>query len=127
MLPLVFVSLFLAFCNVSYGYDNGKEGVSRGSLFKREEPPTCSCSESTPTEFQNTTYFHKEAFEAPEPSGYVNVFSDGQSWPTGAGWSGYTILDEYNTTICAALCDASESCSAFAICMTSNTTNSTND
>jgi hypothetical protein len=113
MLPLVFVSLFFVFACASLGENRRDIAAWKGSLLKRDLKPTCSCSE-TPSEFQSDSSFVEAASE---PSGYVTTFTNGQSWPSGGAWLGYTDIDEYNTTICAALCDVSEGCSSFAICM----------
>jgi hypothetical protein len=110
MLPLVFVSLLCLFVLSSFGKAYNSE-----RLFERDTALACACVSSA-TEFQTNTSLTDSASAAPEPPGYVNVFKSGISWPTEGVWLGFTELDEYDNSICAALCDVSETCASFAIC-----------
>jgi hypothetical protein len=114
MLPLVFIS-FLSVVSLVFGSHGYGGKSSRRNIIAREEP-TCSCSDSPSTHFQTTKSFSDAADDATEPEGYVNSFTGGKSWPTGAGWLGHIEVDEYNNTICAAICDQWDACSSFAIC-----------
>jgi hypothetical protein len=114
MLPLVILSC-LSFANLVFGSQERNSKPLWKNIIAREEP-TCSCSDSPSTRFQTTQSFSDASSDATEPDGYVNSFIGGKSWPTGAGWLGHTEIDEYNNTICAAICDQWDACSSFAIC-----------
>lgn len=59
--------------------------------------------------------FSQAALAAPTPTNYVAAFINLQAENNAAGYMGYTLLDSYDTNLCASKCSAIQDCNAFNI------------
>jgi trimeric autotransporter adhesin len=120
MLPLV---LFLAFCDFTLAFPKlpgfnllpGKRNVFEER--QAEAQPTCSCDSVDPvaSAFISHAPFAAAASAAPTPSGYVNAFTNENSYCNAEGGLGFTTLDTYDSELCADLCKSVEGCTAFTL------------
>jgi hypothetical protein len=120
MLPLV---LFLAFCDFALAFPKlpgfnllpGKRNVFEER--QAEAQPTCSCESVDPvaSAFIGHAPFAAAASAAPTPSGYVNAFTNENSYCNAEGGRGFTTLDAYDSELCADLCKSVEGCTAFTL------------
>lgn len=77
---------------------------------------TCSCISPAASTFANSDAVTNALSNAVTPNGYVNTANNGQTWSPGSGSLGFVDVDEYDSTICAGLCDSLVECSTFQIC-----------
>ncbi|KAJ4544537.1 hypothetical protein HRR76_002593 [Exophiala dermatitidis] len=84
-------------------------------LLKRGGESNCSCVESTVVEWVSSERFSAAATSAKAPTGYTQTLTNGTSWKSGDAFLGYTEIDEYDSSICASLCDSLEECSSFNV------------
>lgn len=77
---------------------------------------TCSCLSPTAASFANSDAVSNAVSNAVTPKGYVNTANNGQAWSPGDGSLGFVDIDDYDSTICAGLCDTITECSTFQIC-----------
>lgn len=82
----------------------------------RERDDTCSCFSPAAASFANDAKISGASNGAGTPSGYVNTGSNGQGWSAGDGCLGFADVDDYDSSICAGLCDTITECSTFQIC-----------
>lgn len=82
-----------------------------------EAQPTCSCESLDPAASAFVSYapFAAAASAAPTPSGYVNIFTNENTYCNAEGGLGFTTLDTYDSELCATLCDSVEDCAAFTV------------
>lgn len=108
MLPLIsFLALSSSFAAAS----------ARKSLeHNLSERDTCSCQSSTASIFASSDAVTTSANKATTPQGYVNTATNSQSWTDGDGCLGFVDIDDYDSSVCAALCDSITECSTFQIC-----------
>ena|SRR5271156_1135032 len=80
--------------------------------------PTCPCLSTDPgtTVFWEHAPFAAAASAAPTPTGYISVYTNGQTYHDADGYLGFTTIEEYDSTICAGLCDSIADCASFEIC-----------
>ncbi|ETI24747.1 hypothetical protein G647_04117 [Cladophialophora carrionii CBS 160.54] len=114
MLPFFY---FFLFSNVVLGSLGGWEGYLpwKKNLGERDVEPTCSCTDPLAAEWAANKLFSDTATSAATPVGYYEAFSNGQTWSSGDGFLGHTTVDEYDSSICAAICDSMDECSSFQI------------
>ncbi|KAF4550457.1 Hypothetical protein D9617_17g047250 [Elsinoe fawcettii] len=65
--------------------------------------------------FSKNPFFASAALSATTPEGYNNTFTNWNASNQAYGYLGYQLLDVYDTTLCAAKCNAIEDCLAFNI------------
>ncbi|KIX91908.1 uncharacterized protein Z520_12371 [Fonsecaea multimorphosa CBS 102226] len=87
----------------------------RKNLLERDVEPTCSCTDPIAAEWATNKFFADAATSAATPAGYYQAFNNGQAWISGDGFIGHTTIDEYDSGICAAICDSIDECSSFEI------------
>ncbi|EXJ76144.1 uncharacterized protein A1O5_00652 [Cladophialophora psammophila CBS 110553] len=85
------------------------------NLLERDVEPTCSCTDPIAAEWATNKFFADAATSAATPAGYYQAFNNGQAWISGDGFIGHTTIDEYDSSICAAICDGIDECSSFEI------------
>ncbi|EXJ60420.1 hypothetical protein A1O7_04572 [Cladophialophora yegresii CBS 114405] len=114
MLPFFY---FFLFSNVALGSLGRWEGYLpwKKNFWERDVEPTCSCNDPLAAEWASNKVFSDAASSAATPIGYYEAFSNGQTWNSGDGFLGHTTLDEYDSSICAAICDSMDECSSFQI------------
>ena len=120
MLPLV---LFLTFAEFVLAFPRlpGSNLLSwKRNVFEErqaEAQPTCSCESLDPSvsAFVSHTPFAATASAAPTPPGYVNVFTNENTYCSAEGGLGFTTLDTYDSELCASLCESVEGCVAFTL------------
>lgn len=120
MLPLV---LFLALCDFALAFPKlpgfnllpGERNIFEER--QAEAQPTCSCESLDPgaSAFIGHAPFATAASTAPTPSGYVNVFTNENSYCNAEGGLGFTTLDAYDSELCADLCNTVDGCTAFTL------------
>jgi len=86
------------------------------SAYNLRERDTCSCLSPAASTFANSATVSDAANKATTPSGYTNTANNGQTWAPGDGWLGFVDVDDYDSTVCAGLCDTITECSSFQIC-----------
>ncbi|EXJ92133.1 hypothetical protein A1O3_00683 [Capronia epimyces CBS 606.96] len=108
---------FFFFLNVALSSLGSVHGLlpEKRELSKRGSENTCPSFKSAATEWAANISFSNAASSAETPAGYTQVFSNGQVWTSGDGFLGYTTIDEYDSSICAAICDSLEECSSFKV------------
>jgi len=116
MLPLIYILAFVDFALAWGGKHGNTIQTWKRHLLERDSEPTCSCTDPSASGFYNYPGFASAAAEASTPPGYVSAFTNGHSWTGGDGYLGHTTIDEYDTSICAAICDSIAECSSFEIC-----------
>src|ERR1700761_5824542 len=114
MLPFFY---FFLFSNVALGSLGRWEGYLpwRKSLLERDVEPTCSCTDPLAAAWAANKLFSDAATSATTPAGYYEAFSNGHTWSSGDGFLGHTTIDEYDSSICAAICNSIDECSSFQI------------
>jgi hypothetical protein len=90
----------------------------RSEVEERQPQPTCPCLSTDPdtTAFWNHAPFAAAASAAPTPTGYISAYTNGQTYQNADGYLGFTTIEEYDSTICASLCDSIADCASFEIC-----------
>lgn len=104
MLPLISLVALTTSFTLSSAHD----------LFSRDD--TCSCFSPEASTFANSDAVKNAATGATTPSGYINTGTNGQAWTPGQGSLGFVDIDNYDSSICAGLCDTIRECSSFQIC-----------
>lgn len=92
---------------------SGLSSADKRSIQKRGVAAT---SPDTDTGFLADERYADAATSAPTPSGYVQAFSNLQASNNAYGYMGYTVLDTYDTNLCASKCNAIDGCSSFNLC-----------
>ena len=90
--------------------------IGASTAHSLRERDTCSCLSSTAFSFANSADITDASDKAVTPTGYVNTGNNGQKWSSGDGSLGFVDVDDYDSTICAGLCDTITECSSFQIC-----------
>jgi hypothetical protein len=89
-------------------------------MLKRVDDSGCAVqptADDTADDFSSNTAFASAATNAPTPKGWTLAYSNQAGSSEGVyGYQGYSILDTYDTALCAARCDAIVGCSSFNIC-----------
>lgn len=60
--------------------------------------------------------FADAANNADVPSGYTQTFTNLNASNNAFGYMGYTVLDSYDTDLCASKCNAIDGCASFNLC-----------
>lgn len=89
-------------------------------MVKRVDDSGCAvapASDDTAENFSANSAFSNAATSAATPPGWDLIYSDQAGSSQGVyGYMGYSVLSTYDTTQCAASCDAIVGCSSFNIC-----------
>jgi hypothetical protein len=89
-------------------------------MIKRVDDSGCTVqptADDTSDNFSSNSAFSTAASNAPTPSGWTLAYSNQAGSSEGVyGYQGYSVLETYDTTLCAARCDAIVGCSSFNIC-----------
>ena len=99
----------------------GKDGSTNGSKMKRAacDPQWTGKgpipNPDTASAFLAYGPFASAASSAPVPTGYNLAFKDLKAENNALGYMGFTLLDTYDTQLCAKKCDAIYGCNAFNI------------
>lgn len=83
---------------------------------QKDSDDVCSCFSPDASSFAKDDYVYGASNNAVTPSGYTNTGSNGQGWSEGDGCLGFADVDDYDSSICAKLCDNIKECSSFQIC-----------
>jgi len=86
------------------------------SAYNLQERDTCSCLSPAASTFANSAAVSDAANKATPPAGYTNTANNGQAWAAGDGCLGFVDVDDYDSEVCAGLCDTITECSTFQIC-----------
>jgi len=94
---------------------SGTSAADDTSAKKRgvEERGAAPTSTDTPEYFLANPVYSSAAVSAPVPTGYTQQFSNLNASNNAYGYMGYTVLSQYDTTLCASKCNAIDGCASF--------------
>lgn len=103
MLPLVSLFAFSA-------------SVAAAATHDIQSRDTCSCLSPAAQTFANSAAVADAANKVTTPTGYTNTGGASSQWATGDGCLGFVNIDNYDSNVCAGICDTITECSTFQIC-----------